>query len=251
MPASVRDSRRERVSPLTDYVYRDAVHTGDGSHILEGIAAVTGEETTLYRGKGWEWREVIEPGAFDAVLASSPLVHLNIGHDMGSAVASTRAPGPIGRLELSVTPEGLRAFAKLDPVDADVARMHAKMTRGVMDQMSFAFRIGDMETRTRVVDGVEIETDHIRSVSDLYDVCVCAQGAYPQTTVEMRERITAREDRDASVSGPVAGSAGDASSGSGGSTVSPQGVPVPSPLAELRLKALRQRAANTKTRSYL
>jgi HK97 family phage prohead protease len=184
MPASAPELRTA-VFPLQGLEWRDASGTGDGSYTLTGHAAVFGVETELYRGATWSWREVIEPGAFTAVLATNPDVHLNLGHDMNRSIARTNRSG-VGGLELAEDEIGLRVFARLDPADPDVQALAAKMSRGIVDQMSFCFRVGSMTTESGVADGVAFEVDHIIEVSDLYDVCACAQAAYPQTDASLR-----------------------------------------------------------------
>ena len=117
--------------------FRDQSGTGDGTNTFTGTAAVTGEITTLYEGRGWEWREQIAPDAFLACLAeirtggaTYPVV-LTHEHDNRAVMASTAVAGnlPYG-LELAETPEGLRVFARLDPTDMDVQRIAPKLRAG-------------------------------------------------------------------------------------------------------------------------
>lgn len=171
--------------PLRDLQWRES-GSGDGTRILSGYAAVFNQTTTLYSGKYYELQEVIAPTAFDEVLSRNPDVHLNIGHDMSRAIARTGIKG-VGGLELSVDAHGLRVYARLNPADPDVQALAAKMDIGVMDQMSFAFRMG-ATTEVCMTDenGRETELLTIDSVSELYDVCVCAQGAYSTTEAALR-----------------------------------------------------------------
>jgi len=66
------------------------------------------------------------------------------------------------------------------------------MRSGIVDQSSFAFRIG-AEQMTTTMDENDFETDHFRIliVSDLFDVCVTPQGAYDQTDAVMHARFAA------------------------------------------------------------
>ncbi|MBA3843433.1 MAG: HK97 family phage prohead protease [Actinobacteria bacterium] len=186
----VVESRTVRVARLADLEWRAPDGTGDGAYTFIGHAAVFGQTTTLYQGRSFAMTESVAPGAFDAVLASMPDVHLNLNHDMSRVIARTGVRG-VGALELSVDQVGLRVFARLDSADPDVAALAVKMSRGLVDQMSFAFTIGGYELVTTAVD--EFETDHrtITAVSNLYDVCACAQGAYPQTDASLRSLFAA------------------------------------------------------------
>lgn len=187
----LQTERRARLTPPV-LELRDAHDGGDAAdtYTFEGYASITGSPYTLYRGKTWVWEERVEPGAFETVLAQDDLdVVFNWDHDNVYTMARTGVEGP-GQLDLSETLSGkltgLRAWARLPKDDLDVQRLAPKLRRGLVNQMSFKFRIGSMRTELRVEDGVEIETDVIENVSELFDVCVCAQGANPQTTGQLR-----------------------------------------------------------------
>jgi HK97 family phage prohead protease len=183
--ALVGPEMRTMAVPMTDLAWRES-DSGDGSRVLSGYAAVFGQVTTLYKGAGYQIDEVVLSGAFDEVLASNPDVHLNIGHDMNRAIARTGISG-VGGLQLSADAHGLRVYARVSGDDPDVQALAAKMSLGIMDQMSFAFRIGE-QTCLSSTDETGFETDlwTICTVSNLYDTCVCAQGAYPTTEAALR-----------------------------------------------------------------
>ncbi len=192
LPATERELRYA-VVPITDVNFRNAEETGDDSFLIEGYAAVFDERTTLYDGQFVRVTEDIAPGAFANVLSrADTLVHLNWVHNMESAVASTDAPGPIGKLHLDEDERGLFFKAKVDRQDPDVQRMAAKMRRGVASQASFAFTIKDENSETRDLEGGKVE-DHYRilEVGDLFDVCVCPRGAYQQTVSSLRSLAAA------------------------------------------------------------
>jgi len=198
LPASVPVVHRAR-GRWVAVELRDASQTGDGSWTFTGHAAVTDTTTTLYEGRSWVWRERIAPGAFRDVLAmvaageaDYPVV-LNHEHDNRATMASTDLPAsqPYG-LELTEDTEGLRVFARLDPTDQDVQRVAPKIRAGAVAQMSFAFLPGDWETLTTEDDeGRTVETDTVLSVRALYDVTVCAHGAYPTTSADLRGLLAA------------------------------------------------------------
>ena len=176
--------------PVTQWRVVDPSQSGDGSWIIEGYGAVFGQRTRLWNGRSFVVTEQIQQGAFRDALervdhqdpVERTLVHLNYGHDMMSAVASTDAPGPIGRLALREDQTGLWFSSRVAADDPDVQRMVAKMRHGIVRQASFAFTV-DKETVTygTADDGRDLEDVTIEKVRDLFDVCVCPQGAYPQT----------------------------------------------------------------------
>ena len=181
---------RERVllAPITEMRVSDPSQSGDGSWTMSGYAAVYEQETTLYSSPGYVEREIISRGAFDRVLASDPMVHMNHGHDMKTAVASTAVRSGIGSLQLQSDERGLRFVARVDPEDMDARQLAVKMKRGIVTQASFAFTIDDQEP-DQDIDGPDGQVNvrwRINRVGSLFDVCACAQGAYPQTEAGVR-----------------------------------------------------------------
>jgi HK97 family phage prohead protease len=186
---------RVAVSPIRNVIVRDATASGDGSWIVEGYAAVFEQETVLYDGKWFRIREKIARDAFDQVLervaGGEELVHLNHGHEMTSSVAATNVDG-VGSLDLRADSHGLKFVARVDAEDPDAIRMATKMRRGVVAQASFAFTIDQEAAEVRELDdGRDDELWTIERVKNLYDVCVCAQGAYPQTESQIRSLAAA------------------------------------------------------------
>lgn len=196
-PEQKRSSLRLAVAALARVQVRDATGTGDGSWTVEGYASVYEQETTLFEIPEWyRVREEIARGAFENVLQrlshGDGLVHLNHGHDMKTAMAATDVRG-IGQLELADDFHGLRFFARVDQEDPDAKSLAVKMGRGVVRQSSFAFTIADEELVESTVldDGTVDQLWRITEIGDLYDVCVCAQGAYPQTESALRSLAAA------------------------------------------------------------
>ena len=196
-PEHERTSLRLALTSLRDIQVRDASATGDGSWTMEGYAAVYEQETTLWDIPGWvRVDEEIGRGALTTVIDrannGTELVHLNHGHDMKTAVAASNVDG-IGGLELGDDFHGMRFFARVDAEDPDAQRLAVKARRGVVRQASFAFDIGDEELvdYQELDDGTQLYKYRINEVAHLYDVCMCAQGAYPQTESYVRSLASA------------------------------------------------------------
>lgn len=196
-----RNGLRLAVSPIRRVEVRDASATGDGSWTIAGYAAVFEQETVLYDGRWFRMREEVASDAFGPVLErlarGEELVHLNHGHNMETAIASTdvaRSGGelPIGGLELAADEYGLRFFARVDPRDPDAQKLAVKLERRVVAQASFAFTIKREELVESFTgpDGIEDELWRIQEIGHLYDVCACAQGAYGQTESYLRSLAT-------------------------------------------------------------
>lgn len=194
---AARRALRLALTPLAGVEVRDSSGTGDGSWTIEGYAAVYEQETTLYEIPGWvRLREEIARGAFERVLERVGLgvevVHLNHGHDMKTVLAATDVSG-VGGLELEDDFHGLRFFARVDPDDPDARALAVKMGRKVIRQASFAFTIAAEELVESDVleDGTLDQKWRILEIGHLYDVCVAAQGAYPQTESHFRSLAAA------------------------------------------------------------
>ena len=150
---------------------------------LRGYAAVFDSETDI----GGFWREKIARGAFaDAITKASADVHALFNHDPNLVLGRMKA----GTLRLAEDERGLTV--EIDPPDTQDARdLIAKISRGDIDQMSFAFTMrGGVQSWD---DGQNPPLRTIEKVGELYDVSVVTRGAYPTTEVGVRSLEAWRE----------------------------------------------------------
>lgn len=153
----------------------------DDEFVLRGYAS-TFEPYSMYGGPdNGGWMEQLDARAFDETLAEKPDVHLLINHE-GMPLARTKS----GTLKLSVDAHGLLTEARLSRSDPDAQRLEAKMRRGDLDEMSFAFRVKTQDWRA--APGFEKDPQSLRVITAVSlhkgDVSVVNWGANPTTSVE-------------------------------------------------------------------
>jgi uncharacterized protein len=139
---------------------------------FSGVASATERGYEMHDMFG-VYTEVISAGAFDDTLRADGLdVPLVLGHDQLRRIARTTN----GSLALSVTDDGLLVEAELDPTDDDVRYIAPKLRSGLIDEMSFAFRI---ESGSWSPDFTEYRIDAV----DIHrgDVSIVGWGANPHT----------------------------------------------------------------------
>ncbi len=152
---------------------------GSDHYTLHGHAAVYNRRSVNLGG----FSEVIAPGAFRDVLKAKPDVHLLWQHDGTKPLARTRGANP--GLKLNEDGAGLHVWARVTPTTY-AADLRSLIENDVVDQMSFAFTTpedGSGEDWTSDESGAVTRT--VRAVSGLFDVTVCARGAYQQTDVAL------------------------------------------------------------------
>lgn len=237
--------------PMAEARMADTSGTGDGTYTFTGRAVVYDQRTTLYDGELFGGRtiirETVAPGALTDVLASGPTVHLNHGHDMKTAMARATSFGEHGLvnrggMKLWETEAGLDVFARLNPEDPDVHRLHVKMADGIVDQMSFAFWIGEERVEVEYEENIDLlVVDYtVEKISGLFDVCACAQGAYPTTSADLRElTLDGSGHDDSDSSGP---SDRHANAGEPNDVTPPPAGDSTDPARARRLAALKARA---------
>lgn len=158
--------------------YRES-GAGANYKTITGYAAVFGKMSEDLGG----FREIIAPGAFKRALERGDTIKLLYDHDSAAVLASTDN----GSLEVREDEVGLHVWARVDMADPDVQRVAAKLRSGVVDQMSFAFTMGeDSEEEWNYTGGVPVRT--IRSVSAVWEASVVAFPAYTSTKVALLER---------------------------------------------------------------
>ena len=152
--------------------------SGTGRLHFDGYATVYEQPYEMYDYFG-PYTEVVSAGAGSASLNRADLdVPLVLGHDQLRRLARTLN----GTLQLSEDDHGLRAIAPdLDPDDVDVAYIAPKLRAGLVDEMSFAFRI---ERGVWSPDYTEYRIDRF----DIHrgDVAIVGFGANPHTEAGLR-----------------------------------------------------------------
>lgn len=164
-------------------VGEDAESTG---HIVEGLAAVYDQETTISDFFG-EFKEVIRAGAFDDTDFSD--VRLLVNHDFqGIALARSRRNNKSDKpntMQLTVDEKGVHIKADLDTVNNEQARaLYSAIGRGDMDGMSFCFFVSEDNQRWIEEDGVEKR--EILKVDKVIEVSAVNFPAYAGTEINSR-----------------------------------------------------------------
>lgn len=175
------DDRERRIlsEPIT---YREAE---DGTGTVTGYAAVFNKEITI---GGW-FREQIAPGAFTDALKRPDDVRALFNHDPNELLGRTSNK----TLRLTQDARGLRY--EIDLPDTSKAQDVRKLIqRGDVDGSSFGF----------IVDGVQVSDANddqklpLRTVTsvELFDVSPVTYPAYPQTSVQARDAMTAARETE-------------------------------------------------------
>lgn len=153
--------------------------TLSGYH-LSGFASVTNAPYEMYDFFG-PYTEVVSSGAFTKTLAEKADVRLLNNHD-GIPLARTKS----GTLTLSEITEGdvtgLWCEADLDPASPLVQQIVSAMSRGDLDQMSFAFRVTRQEWSPDFMQRNILEVE-------LYDVSTVTYPANPATSASIRSSV--------------------------------------------------------------
>jgi len=141
---------------------------------LVGYAAVFNQATELYPG----YFERIANGAFTRTLKEGADVRALVDHDPSKIIG--RSTADPATLDLEENAKGLKV--SITPPDTQVGRdIVESVSRGDVDQMSFAFRTVAYEWEEKGDTATRTLTD-----VDLFDVSIVTYPAYPQTSVAVR-----------------------------------------------------------------
>ena len=177
----------------------------DGRMMVYGRAVVFDQETVIYEIDGVQYKEKVDPRAFDE--AKMDDVVLVVNHE-GKPAAKTRN----GTLRLFVRPDGLYVEADLSK-NSTGRELFEDIKNGFFDRMSFSFTVAEddynRDTRTRTIS----------KIKRLYDVSAVTFPAYEQTSIVARswaeaqfeiEKKAAEADKAAEVANEAEASSKDA-----------------------------------------
>lgn len=174
-------SRSAMLAPATLEVR--AAESGDLLR-FSGVASATERAYEMWDMFG-PYSEIVAAEAFDATLARADLdVPLVLAHDQMRRIARTT----LGTLRLGMVDEGLGVDADLDARDLDVQYIEPKLRAGLIDEMSFAFRIVSGQWSPDYTEYRITEVDMHRG-----DVAIVGWGANPHTTAELRHASPQRD----------------------------------------------------------
>lgn len=149
---------------------------------VEGYAARFNISTVLFEFDGIEYREKIDPHAFDEANMSDVIFNFN---HQGRVMARTRNK----TLQLSVDDQGLLVRARLDGTE-EGRSLYNDISGGYIDRMSFRFTIGkesfDRDNREWTV----------LRVKRLYDVSAVDIPAYDDTSISARRDAAEADARE-------------------------------------------------------
>lgn len=135
--------------------------------------------------------ERIAPGATKRALEGEPHVVSVWDHDTRFMLGTTTN----GTLELTETGEGVRAYTRVAPTSY-AADLRTLLKRKDIEQCSFAFMIERETWQYQETDGkVDRIEVTIEELSEIYDVTVCAMGAYPDTSAVVADSLNSSRGR--------------------------------------------------------
>jgi HK97 family phage prohead protease len=181
--ARSQDGVLRRTVPVT--LKLRASNTNDGGYRIVGHGAVYNSMSDDLGG----FKETIQPGFFDQVLASAPNVRALYNHDPNLVLAGTAN----GTLALNSDSMGLAYSAQVSPAVAGTyygQALRAVLSDGLVDRSSFAFRTGTNADDWNVDDqtGDLIRTLLPNGCSALYDVSPVTYPAYPGADSQLASR---------------------------------------------------------------
>ena len=161
-----------------------AAAEGEEPKKVFGYAAKFNSRSENLGSEGYQFYEIILPGAFDGVLLDDVRALLN--HESSAILA--RSKNGIGSLSLGVDATGL--WYEFEAPDTQVGRdLMTSLKRGDIDQSSFSFTVsrdGESWESSQNGDGPIVNVRTISKVSRLYDVSPVTYPAYPDATVALR-----------------------------------------------------------------
>jgi len=170
----------KRIYPLSKLEVRAA--DADEPAVIRGYAAVFGMRSVDLGG----FVEEIAPGAFKRTLAADPDVRATIDHN-GGVLTLGRTKNNTLRLWEDEIGLGVQIMPPDTQAGRDVVTL---LHRGDVDQMSFMFRDPPGGDEWNSDDGETLRTLRQIDLAD-GDVSIVTFPAYPQTSVEARDKAAA------------------------------------------------------------
>ena len=179
--------KNEKRVASADVAQMRAFKDEDGKRFIEGYGAVFNQESRLIFDWEGEYKEILEPTAFDRVLTSPELdVLLTFNHSKDVVLARYTPARDQMTLTLKVDERGLYYSGEVNPDSATANEIWTSIERGDLNESSFVFRVEDNGQRWDF--NGDVAKRYISEVSGLYDVSVVWKGAYATPDLDAAER---------------------------------------------------------------
>lgn len=156
--------------------------------VLSGIPIVFNSPTVLWTAAdGTEYREQIDPHAYDGCDFSDFIFNRNHGENDGTVYARSKN----GTIEHTVTERGVEVRIHLDKNDPRHVYLYNDIRKGLIDRMSHSFP-GDYEYSY----DSETHTRTITRVRKLYDVSAVDFPAYEGATISARSFFSEEHEKE-------------------------------------------------------
>ena len=169
---------------LTGQVELRSADDAEGKAKVRGYAAVFNKESENLGSDNYQFREIIEPGAFSDVLKDDVRALLN--HDPNFILARSKAGE--GTLRIGQDETGL--WYEFDAPDTQAGRdLMESLKRGDIDQSSFSFTVekgGQKWEEKEDPEGRTFIKRTIQKIARLLDVSPVTYPAYQDATVALR-----------------------------------------------------------------
>ena len=158
--------------------------------VIMGYAAVFNKRSNNLGYSGWDFYEIIEPGAFDAVLNDD--VRALVDHQSGNMTLARTKPGT---LRLNQDDIGLRF--EFDVPDTTAGNdIYELVSSGAIDQASFAFRVDPEKQKFEEIEGGgDLRTIQRGGIKNLLDISLVTYPAYEETLVQARNNEPGMTER--------------------------------------------------------
>jgi len=190
---------RRTFSVSTDIRIREASEAGDSRTITGYAILFNTPSVDFWNDDEGEGREIIAPGAVTRELLDGSDIKMTMFHNREKILA--RSKEGKGTLTYGIDEKGVW-FEFEAPATALGDEALELVRRGDLAGCSFAFstRYYDescVEHKVEKQGSRTVETYIVKSMTGIYDFTICADPAYPDTSVEAREFVTSLREPEA------------------------------------------------------
>lgn len=157
---------------------------------VRGTPVVFDTPTVLWEEDGVEYKEEIDPHAFDSCDMSDFILNRNHGMNDGTVYARTRN----GSLAYEILPDRMDIKGLLDNNDERHRNFHRDVQKRLVDKMSFSFVPFPVDQGGWIYDP-KTHTRRILKIKKLYDVSAVDFPAYNDTSITTARSFFAEESR--------------------------------------------------------